>query len=284
MGSVEVHDGTGYDQKQAWDVAVRFQDIKRYAHVTDMAKSKLRARAVAGVLERARKLVGTVSTPEQPVLQDWKTFVETGSRGELDLDASLAEGFTGEDTDLDRLRFESRQEKRRPLAVVMDVSMSMKGDKLAHLALAVAAIVLSVPREAMGELCLMGFDSRIRWVKRFREIVRVDEIVERVLDLPAGGFTNMELAFTEIHDELDRTGQPRAAVLLVGDGKYTEGADPLRFASDFRSLHVLKIGRDIGGRDLLRELADRGRGGFFEARTYADLPRTLYDAIRAAQR
>lgn len=275
MGSVEVYDGTGYDQKQAWDVAVRFQDIRRYAHVTDMQKRKLKARAVSGVIERARRLVGRVGAPEVPVVLGLLDFLDGGSRGEIDVDSTLSEG---------ELRFESRHERRRPLAVVMDVSMSMKGDKLAHLALSVAAIALSVPAEAMGDVVLLGFDSRLRWVKRFDEKVSVEELVERVLDLPAGGFTNMELALRAIADELSSEGRVRASVVLIGDGKYTEGADPLPLASSFHRLSVLKIGRDIGGRDLLKQMAEQGGGAFFEGRTYADLPKVLYEAIRYANR
>ena len=268
MGSVQVIDGTGYDQKQAWDVAVRFQDIKRYAHVSDVQKRKLQARAVSGVLEKARKLIGTVASPERPALLRQEEFEASGARGELDLDASWSEGEP---------IFDSRIEKDTPVAIIMDVSMSMKGDKLAHLALAASAIAFSIPSE---RLCFLGFDSRIRWVKRFDESLAVDALVERVLNLPAGGFTHMELALTALQEELERVRKPRASVILIGDGKYTEGRDPLTLPLDFHRLHVLKIGRDIGGRDVLKQLAERGKGVFVEARSYADLPRSLYQAIR----
>lgn len=272
MGSIEVMDGTGYDHKTAWDVAVRFQDIKRYAHISDIHKRRLQARAVAGVLDKARRLVGTVSAPDRPALLRHVDFEQLGARGELDIDTTWSEG---------ELYFDARVEKEVPVAIIMDVSMSMKGDKLAHLALSAAAIALSISSD---RLCFLGFDSRLRWVKRFDESISIESLVERVLNLPAGGFTNIELALTAMEQELLRVRKPRASVVLIGDGKYTEGRDPLQMSPGFHRLHVLKIGRDIGGRDLLMRLAEKGKGAFVEARSYAQLPQSLYRCIRTLVR
>ena len=267
-----VYDLTGYDQKTSWDVSVHFQSIKRYAHVTDIVKKKLKQRAVEGILGRARDLVGQVSRPERIVSLNQKEFEERALRGEIDFDSTLESG---------ELYFEAKEPIERKIALLMDCSMSMKGEKIALLGVAVVAVAMAVsPRS----LCLLGFDSKAKWIKHFSEDLTLSEIAERILDLPAGGFTNMELGFEEMLRELDQVRAPDARVILVGDGKYTEGRDPLFLADRFRHLHVLKLGADQGGRELLKVIAERGSGRFFEARKFLDLPKTLYETVRTVSR
>jgi hypothetical protein len=126
----------------------------------------------------------------------------------------------------------------------------------------------------------MGFDSKTRWIKRFGEELTVETIVERVLELPAGGFTNIELALNETFKALHSQDRDRANVILIGDGKYTEGSDPAPLAPRFKHLNALKIGRDQAGRELMLELSARGNGQFFEARRIDDLPKTMYAAMK----
>lgn len=182
---------------------------------------------------------------------------------------------------LRNLRFELRIDRETDIAIIMDASMSMGGEKLALLALATAVVALCVPTE---RLSLMGFDSKIRWVKRFNEELTVRSIIERVLELPAGGFTNLELALKETLQVLSKSNKANANVILISDGKYTEGRDPSSLAQGFRHLNVMKIGKDQAGRELLQELVLKGHGKFFEARKMTDLPKAVYSAMRVLLR
>ncbi|MEW6056037.1 MAG: VWA domain-containing protein [Bdellovibrionota bacterium] len=280
-------DVSGFDQKASWDVAVRFQDLKRFGHIPDKEKQLLKRRAIAGVLERAHQILGSVIKPERHVVVDYKTFVEKGQRGELDLLGTLEEalGRGGYRNDVlvsnDALRFDSHVEKDVDIALVMDASLSMTGEKIALLAVSVAVVALCMPS---ARLSLMGFDSRTRWIKRFGEELAVEQVIEKVLELPAGGFTNLELALQETKNGLSGAHKGHANVILISDGKYTEGGDPVHLAGQFKRLNILKIGRDQAGRDLLLELTHHGNGRFFEARRVADLPRVMYRAMRTLLR
>lgn len=256
---------------------MKFQDIKRWAHVTDLEKKKLKARAIQGVIDRARALIKPIQIPQAPYTASFEELEATGRGfdfGDFDFEASIEASF-------ERLFFESQREKEISIALVMDVSMSMKGEKLAQLALSAAALALSLP---IDRLCFLGFDSHPRWVKRFGESMTVEALVEAVLNLPAGGFTNMEAALIAVSEELTRAVKPKTQVLLIGDGKFTEGRDPRYLISNFHRFHVLKIGRDIGGRELLKDLAQSGSGLFFEAGRNHELPKALYDSGRALAR
>lgn len=279
-------DVAGFDQKPSWDVAVRFQDLKRLGNIRDKDKAMLRRRAIEGVLGRAHQLLGSVLRPEKNVVTDYRTFMEGGQRGELDVLATLEEGFSRGFTDMakagaDVLRFDARLEKDVDIALLMDASLSMTGEKIALLAVAAAVVALCVPPK---RLSLMGFDSRTRWIKRFGDELPIEQIVERVLELPAGGFTNLELALEETSKVIHGQHHDKANVILITDGKYTEGGDPSYLAARFKHLNILKIGRDQAGRELLLELSGRGNGQFFEARMISDLPRTMYGAMKTLLR
>lgn len=279
-------DVSGFEQKPSWDVAVRFQDLKRLGNIPDKEKQRLRRRAVEGILDRAHQILGSVLKPEKSVVTDYRTFMESGQRGELDVLATLEEGFSRGYIDMsavspDILRFDARLEKDVDIALVMDASLSMTGEKIALLAVSAAVVALCVPPK---RLSMMGFDSRTRWIKRFGDEMSVETIVERVLELPAGGFTNLELALTETSKAVHAQHNDKANVILITDGKYTEGGDPSYLASKFQHLNVLKIGRDQAGRDLLLELSGKGNGRFFEARKISDLPRTMYGAMKSLLR
>ncbi|MBI3544776.1 MAG: VWA domain-containing protein, partial [Deltaproteobacteria bacterium] len=275
-------DVSGFEQKPSWDVAVRFQDLKRLGHIPEKEKLILRKRAIEGVLDRAHGILGAVIKPERHQVVDLKTFLESGGRGELDvletLEEELGRGSARKPySSPDVLRFDARIEKRVDIALVMDASLSMTGEKIALLAVSAAVVALCVPSK---RLALMGFDSKVRWIKRFGDELSIEKLVERVLELPAGGFTNMELALNEMSKALVVQNKGKANVILIGDGKYTEGGDPSVLAPRFQHLNVLKIGRDIAGRDLMLELSARGSGQFFEARRVSDLPRTMYGAMK----
>src|SRR4051812_43914046 len=49
-------DASGFEQKPSWDVAVRFQDLKRLGNIPAKEKARLKRRAIEGVLTRARAI------------------------------------------------------------------------------------------------------------------------------------------------------------------------------------------------------------------------------------
>ena len=271
---------TGYENKSAWDVAIRFQDIRRIGNIQDKEKKALKKKAVLGIVEKAKNILGSVHKPEKTYLGSFQDYVQSGSRGELELnetlDHVLSQGLNSE-----ALRFEIKKDKEFRIALLMDTSLSMTGEKIALLAVSVAVVAFCLPTEY---LALMGFDSKIRWIKKFNQKINVESLIEKILELPAGGFTNLELALDEASKELNKTKFKNISLVLISDGKYTEGADPTSKAKKFRKLNVLKIGKDQAGRPLLLDLAKLGDGRFFEARKMVDLPKTMYGVVRSVLR
>lgn len=163
------------------------------------------------------------------------------------------------------------------MVLVLDTSLSMKGEKLALLGATVAAVALSVPSPA---LAILGFDSEIHSIKKFDEEVSLYECVERVLSIPPGGFTNISKGLSIARDWIQSARFQQARVILISDGRYTEGVDPVEIAKLLPFVYPVKIGKEPFGRDVMRAVADTGLGTFMEVREMKDLPMQLLQAIR----
>jgi Mg-chelatase subunit ChlD len=249
--------------------------------LSDKEKLKLKKRAIEGVIQKAKLVLGSLMKPKKTRIVDEVEYVNKGSFGDLNIEETLEEYlFQGASFDFlnkSFLRYSLIEDKEKDIALVMDCSLSMTGEKIALLAVAVAVVALTIESK---RLSLMGFDSKIKWIKRFDEDLSPEQIIEKVLELPAGGFTNMELALNETLLMLKKCNKKNVNVILIGDGRYTEGRDPTYLAKNFKNLHVLKLGKDQSGRGLLLDLIKFGNGQMFEARKIQDLPKTMYKAVR----
>jgi hypothetical protein len=227
---------------------------------------------VRSVIERARASLGPVQKPyrmERVQEADETQFHGRGIAYEWDVEESILESEPW---------YRIRVEKEHGLVLLLDTSLSMKGEKLALLGVTVAACCESVPSDA---LCILGFDSSIHVIKEFGESLRVETAVERTLSIPPGGFTHIELGLREARLRIEGGVHPRARVILVSDGRYTEGAHPLAEAAKLGVVFPVKIGKDPGGRVVMKELGDSGIGRFSEIREMAELPGFLLRAVRS---
>lgn len=173
--------------------------------------------------------------------------------------------------------YQVRIEKDHGLILVLDTSLSMKGEKLALLGVTVAAVAMSLPVDSFA---ILGFDSEIHTIKAFTDHTTPEECIERVLSIPPGGFTNIELGLKTAKKWIQESHYPQTRVILVSDGRYTEGADPAMVAREFPFIYPIKIGKDPTGREVMKDMADTGMGRLTEVREMKDLPRMLLNMIR----
>ncbi|NDF14679.1 VWA domain-containing protein [bacterium] len=265
------NDPSGHDKKDDWDFAVRFRDIQRYGYLEPKERKEMSEKAILSVLQRARELLGPVQKPYRYLTMESQAAVAYEARGaatEIDIEESLMEGAPV---------LQVRLEKHHGLVLVLDTSLSMKGEKLALLAVTVAAACDSVPPDA---LCILGFDSEIHSIKEFGETIRTETAIERTLSIPAGGFTNIDLGLRTARMRMESSAHRSARVILVSDGRYTEGKNPVLEGTRIGSVFPVKIGKDPGGRTVMREISDSGFGRFAEIREMRDLPGFLLRAIR----
>lgn len=267
----EQSDPSGHDKKDEWDLAIRFRDIQRFGYLNPKQKKEMSDQAIAAILHRGREALGPIQKPYHYELRGQDDLPSSVHEVELDVEGTL------ENADRAPM-FKLRREKDHGLILVLDTSLSMKGEKLALLAVAVAAVAMSLPRSAFA---VLGFDSEIHAIKEFDEDIEPAECVRRVLSIPPGGFTNLELGIREAANRIRQSKFLHARVILISDGRYTEGRHPIEIGKTISFLFAVKIGKDPTGREIMKELGTQGLGQFTEVREMAELPRVLLNGIRS---
>jgi uncharacterized protein with von Willebrand factor type A (vWA) domain len=246
----------------------------------------LRELSARAILSRAQAVLGSIVHPVD--FKSGPLGSEPPSHGEVELDVEetlenspwlLARApHTGVSEDI---WVNWQCPKTNAIILAVDTSLSMTGEKLALTAVALAVVLLQFPEDLVG---VVAFENGARVLKRPDERITIAQLVERFLDVPAQGYTHLEVgmkASLQLGRSIPATGgsRPPSTVLLT-DGKYTAGRDPAYLAPRFSHLEVMKMGSEKASLELCRELARRGRGNVHEVAELEDLPSTMYGVVK----
>jgi len=73
--------------------------------------------------------------------------------------------------------------------------------------------------------------------------------------------------------------------ILISDGNYNRGEDPVPLAKKFPKLHVIGMPAENDadrGIDTCKEIAKAGNGKFFAVKDYREIPRALIELLSQA--
>ncbi|MBP3043054.1 VWA domain-containing protein [Arthrobacter jiangjiafuii] len=191
-----------------------------------------------------------------------------GGSDDIDLDRTLevlAERPVPEDEDIvvrDRIR------TRRSVVLAVDVSGSMKGERLQTAAAAVGALAAELHQDA---LAVIAFWSDAALLLPLGGELKPMELLDTLLRMPARGLTNISFPLELAHRQLARIPVRDARVLLLSDCVHNAGPDPRVAAARLPRLDVLIDTSAETDVDLGRELARSGRGTARTIRTYRDV-------------
>jgi Mg-chelatase subunit ChlD len=248
-----------------WDAATAWRQLR--TQLPPPLRQVVLDRAVDAVVAHARRLVRHAARPTRPVTAAWP------DAGELDVERTLDTPPPWSPGDLRLVRAEPRDVD---VVAVLDMSLSMTGEKIALLA--VASVIL---RSKVENLSLVAFDTRAHVIVRQGEAVGAREVARRVLSVPAQGYTNLEDGLRAGLRELRASRRRERVGIVFTDGVANVGWDPVPVAARFPRLHVVHLGaHQVQGARACRELARAGRGKLYRARTYADLPLVVRGAVR----
>lgn len=248
-----------------WDAATSYHRLKRLLPAP--LRQAVRERAVDVILDRARALLRHASRPTRTV-ED-----RLPASGELDLDATLEQPRPWGPEDLVLTRTEPRE---ADVVAVLDMSLSMTGEKIALTALSAAILRLK-----LDNVALIAFDTEAHVLVRTGESVAPRELVRRVLEVPAQGYTNLEGGLRAGLRELDRSARRERVGIVLTDGIYNVGWDPVKVAARFPRLHVVQVGaEERQGTRTCSKMASAGRGRLYRATTYPDLPGVVRQLVR----
>ncbi|MDE0607423.1 MAG: VWA domain-containing protein [Acidimicrobiaceae bacterium] len=159
--------------------------------------------------------------------------------GDLDLERSIealvAAEAAGISADMADLRVRRWTKPVTAIALVVDRSGSMSGQRLATAAVAAAACSYRVPNDWSA----LVFADRILVLKSQQDAKAAPSVVDSLLRLRGQGTTDLAGALAAAADQLDRSRAKRRVVILLSDCRATTGVDPVAAARRLDELAVL---------------------------------------------
>lgn len=180
-----------------------------------------------------------------------------GGSDEIDLDRTievLAEHPVPDDDDI---VVRERMRATRSVVLLVDVSGSMRGERVKTAAATVGAVSSELRSDA---LAVIAFWSDAAILLRLGATVKPMELLDEILRLPAQGLTNVAFPLELAHQQLARVPARDARVLLLSDCVHNAGPDPRPLAARLPRLDVLLDASGEKDIELGRELAAKGRG------------------------
>jgi Mg-chelatase subunit ChlD len=232
-------------------------------------------------LRQAREIAGQLAVPRPRTDRTARRGVGNvtsvpyrGGSDDIDLDRTLealAEHPVPEDEDI---IVRERVSTTRSVVLLVDLSGSMRGERVRTAAATVGALASELSRDNLG---VIAFWSDAAVLSHLGQHVTPERLVEAMLRIPARGLTNLAFPFQVAQRELARVPARDARVLLLSDCVHNAGPDPRPFAARLPRLDILL---DVTGEqdpELARDLARLGRGRLREVRTYRDVAPALSD-------
>ncbi len=132
---------------------------------------------------------------------------------DIDWERSLEEGyFKNVPLVLYKRKFRNKDEPK--VAILLDSSGSMSGDKMEVAATLAAALFETVGMENIG---LWAFRSEVHQLKDFEEVVNRRELVEKILGIPAGGGTDPVKPLAKVLDSLENIEYDKCKIIYITD-------------------------------------------------------------------
>jgi Mg-chelatase subunit ChlD len=228
---------------------------------------------------RARQIARRLAVPRPPResrvrrgVGELTSLSWSGGSDELDLERTL-EAIAGnpfpEGTDI---VVRERVRQRRSVVLVVDVSGSMKGERVRTAAAAVGALAGELARDS---LAVVAFWSDAAVLVPLGQQVAPLAVLDLLLRVPARGLTNVSFALETAARQLAGVPPRDARVLLLSDCVHNAGPDPRLTAARLPRLDVLLDTSGEQDVELGRNLAQLGRGRFRLVRDHRDVAAAL---------
>ncbi|UCE91318.1 MAG: AAA family ATPase [Methanobacteriota archaeon] len=260
------------DDDIGWKVAQNYMRIR--IGLSDPAALELaRKIAIRATIQRVLRLLGPVRLPSRVVREPFLP----GDGSEIDIESTVENIAGKRRAGAADVVVERREPKDLSVALMLDASLSMSGDKLA---MASAAIAVLAFRLTMVDFLLVTFNDRPKVVKRLDQDFSLDDLVMELLEFTAPGYTNIESALVKGHEELSKARTRNQVGVLITDGNYTVGRDPSLAASSFKRLFVIMTHSHDCRLGVCEAVAGAGGGHVYEVSGFDEVPRVLYKVLR----
>ncbi|MHA2307337.1 MAG: vWA domain-containing protein [Candidatus Hodarchaeales archaeon] len=172
-----------------------------------------------------------------------------------------------------------RRERKKNGVLILDASGSMMGERNINAALSAAVMAYSMRQDKFG---VIAFNTRAFLIKGMKDQLPIQEIMDKILDLEAVGYTNIEDGLKMGALQLKGLKSRFKWAILLTDGAYNKGDDPRYVCKYFEKLHVLNLpGGKKWGERVCKDLARLGGGRYVVVRSYHEVPRALMKILRS---
>lgn len=174
-----------------------------------------------------------------------------------------------------------RKRQKRKVVLILDTSGSMYGRLLLNAALTSSVLAYNLEKE---DYAIVLFNSTAMILKNINQKKKVINIIDEILDSEAVGFTNIEIGLEKGLRELNKTRENRKSRfgILISDGNFNRGGDPVEIAKKYPKLHVIGMPAEndaTQGIKTCQEIAKAGRGKFYAVNDYKEIPRALIELL-----
>ena len=174
-----------------------------------------------------------------------------------------------------------RKRQKRKVVLILDTSGSMYGRLLLNAALTTSVLAYHMEKE---DFAIVLFNSTAMVLKKINQKKQTITIIDDILDSEAVGFTNIHIGLKKGLSELNKAREKTRHKfgILITDGNYNRGDDPVKLAKKFPKLHVIGMPAENDasqGIDTCREIAKVGRGKFYAVNNYKEIPRALIELL-----
>ncbi len=199
---------------------------------------------------------------------------------EFDMDETIERFLENRSRMLDREDIVSleRKDKLKTAVLMFDTSGSLYGERFTTAALTVSVMAYNMSKDHFS---VVLFNTKAAVIKRIKEKIRTDELVNRILESDSAGFTNISEALRYGGMELEKIKKPHKFGILVTDGAFNRGGDPRPYVKYFPKLHVISLpSKHDWGKRVCMDLARHGKGKFAEVTSHKQIPRVLMRLLR----
>ena len=172
-----------------------------------------------------------------------------------------------------------RRERKKTGVLILDASGSMMGERNINAALSAAVMAFSMRKDQFG---VVAFNTKGFLIKGIKDELKIEEIMDRILDLEAVGYTNIEDGLRHGALQIKNMKTRYKWAILLTDGAYNKGDDPRYLCRQFEKLHVINLpGGKKWGEKVCQDLARLGGGRYVVVRNYHEVPRALMKILRS---
>lgn len=255
-------------------VSVFFNDVdslELFSYVNEMLASdiKILARKIASrlIIKIAKQIADTGYRSGHLKLK--KGFTDWN---EIELDRAL-ENYIEEPESgiLENIASYVRQKEKKAFSVMLDSSYSMRGMKIILAAITGA----SIAQHFKKDYAVLSFNHKVSVLKAIDESTGPNGVLERLLALKLRGTTDIHGVLKAGLEQVNKF--ERKIGLLLTDGAWNKGGDPLKVAARFDKLSV--IGFPPSRSEKIHSLACKGRGNFLIVKDVKGIARAIHKCL-----